>query len=209
MSRPSCPSSGCRGSCCAFCGSADGLISCIPKTVFNPLGVKCFVAFRTSHSLPCNQKYCGSPRLLDMPIVRAMFGPSGRQFLYAQCSALGSLICEGFGGPAKPSTCPSVVATVCNLGGPNSRVVPSPKGLLLVAVPPFALLVLVLPPPSSSASPACAASFDVLTAIESWQGGGGCGSRDWQKCGQMRKKCGKCGNKCEGKCGFVRMVFAP
>ena len=58
-----------------------------------------------------------------------------------------------------------------HLGGPKLRVVPSAKGLLLVAVPSFVYLVLLLPPPSSSASPICTASFDVVTAIESWAEG--------------------------------------
>ena len=114
VSRTACPPVGGRGACCALSGSADCADSSAPRTASNPFGVTCFVAFRTSHSLPCNQKYCGMPRLLDTPMVRAMFGASRRQFLYAVCSARGSLLYAGFGGVAKPCTCPSVVAIVCS-----------------------------------------------------------------------------------------------
>ena len=42
------------------------------------------------------------------------------------------------------------------------------------------------------------------------QGGGGDVVAGFgKKCGKMRKKRGKCGKKCDRKCGFVRMVFAP
>ena len=40
-------------------------------------------------------------------------------------------------------------------------------------------------------------------------GGGECDCRDWQKMRKNAEKCGKCGQKCDRKCGFVRMVFAP
>ena len=56
---------------------------------------------------------------------------------------------------------------------------------------------------------ACCAMRDVLRAVRHAacaQGEGGCGRRDWQK---KRKKCGKCSKKCDRKCGFVRMVYAP
>ena len=40
------------------------------------------------------------------------------------------------------------------------------------------------------------------------RGGGGVAGIG-KKCGKMRENCGKCGKKCERKCGFVRMVYAP
>ena len=40
-------------------------------------------------------------------------------------------------------------------------------------------------------------------------GGGDAVAEIGKKCGNMRTKCGKCGKKCDRKCGLVIMVFAP
>ena len=41
------------------------------------------------------------------------------------------------------------------------------------------------------------------------QGGGGCGRRNWQKKEKKAEEMWKMRQKCDRKCGLVRMVFAP
>ena len=48
-----------------------------------------------------------------------------------------------------------------------------------------------------------------LSAPKSGGGGGDAVAGIGKKSGKMRTKCGKCGKKCDRKCGLVRMVFAP
>ena len=92
---------------------------------------------------------------------------------------------------------------------------PSPATICAAGLPPYtypvSVLLLSTPTPASSLGthPGLVVDAETYPLQTTNRGGGGCGHRDWQKMRKMRKICGKCGKKCDGKCAFVRMVYAP